>query len=59
MDKLIIGLWLCIIVFFTPFAAIWALNTLFNLNIDYTFKTWISAFVLTAIVSPTVNVNKK
>jgi hypothetical protein len=25
-----------------PLATIWSLNTLFNLNIDYTFWTWLA-----------------
>lgn len=29
-----------------PFAAIWALNTLFGLSIAYTFWTWLAAVVL-------------
>jgi hypothetical protein len=29
-----------------PFAIIWALNTLFSLGIQFTFWTWLSAFVL-------------
>ncbi len=41
-----------------PFAAIWALNTLFGLGIAFTFKTWAAATILGAIVSPTVSVKK-
>lgn len=29
-----------------PIATIWALNTLFNLNIDYNFYTWLAVIVL-------------
>ncbi len=29
-----------------PFAIIWALNTLLGLGIQFTFWTWLSAFVL-------------
>lgn len=43
---------------FTPFVGIWALNTLFGLGILYTFKTWLAALVLGAIISPTVQVKK-
>ena len=38
------------IVFFFPFAAIWSLNTLFGLTIEYTFDTWVSAFLLTSLI---------
>jgi NhaP-type Na+/H+ or K+/H+ antiporter len=34
------------------------LNTLFGLGIFYTFKTWLAALVLGAIISPTVQVKK-
>lgn len=32
-----------------PFAAIWSLNTLFNLSIVYTFETWLAALFLNMI----------
>jgi hypothetical protein len=35
---------------FLPLATIWALNTLFGLAIAYTFKTWLAALVLAAVV---------
>lgn len=38
------------IVFFFPLAAIWSLNTLFGLAIEYTFDTWVSAFLLTSLI---------
>jgi hypothetical protein len=34
-----------------PFATIWALNTLFALNISVTFETWLAVLVLTAAVT--------
>jgi hypothetical protein len=43
---------------FTPFIGIWAVNTLFGLGILYTFKTWLAALILGAIISPTVQVKK-
>jgi hypothetical protein len=58
MDKLIIVVILCILIFFGPFATIWALNTLFSLSIDYTIKTWLAALVLGSIVSRSVHVKK-
>ena len=42
----------------SPLATIWALNTLFGLGIAYTFKTWLAALVLGAILSPSVKVKK-
>lgn len=33
-----------------PWAAIWALNTLFGLAIAYTFKTWLAALILMGCV---------
>lgn len=39
-----------IIVFSTPALFIYALNSLFDLNIAYTLKTLISAFILLLIV---------
>jgi hypothetical protein len=51
-------LFLSAVIFFTPFCGIWALNTLFGLGIAYTFKTWLAALILGAIISPTVSVKK-
>lgn len=39
---------LILLVIFWPFAVIWAVNTLFALNIAYTFWTWLAVLVLTA-----------
>ena len=33
-----------------PFVFIWALNTLFSLNIQYTFLTWFAALILMLIL---------
>lgn len=30
------------VIIFAPFATLWSLNTLFNLGIAYTFKTWLA-----------------
>lgn len=38
------------ITFFFPFAAIWSLNTLFGLAIEYTLDTWLAAFLLTSLL---------
>jgi hypothetical protein len=31
---------------FWPFALIWAVNTLFATGIEYTFWTWLAAFIM-------------
>lgn len=44
-----------------PFAFIWALNTLFNLTIPYSFWTWLSCVILmssVAIRAPSASVSK-
>jgi hypothetical protein len=51
-------MFVAIVIFFAPLISIWALNTLFNLSIAYTFKTWLSALVLGSIVSRSVHVKK-
>lgn len=58
MNKLFILVLVCIVIFFTPLSIIWALNTLFNLSINYTVKTWVASLILGAITSRTVNVKK-
>ena len=42
---LFITLILAVIIFF-PLATIWSLNTLFQIGIAYTFKTWLAAVFL-------------
>lgn len=42
----IIGITVIIVAGFGPIAIIWGLNTLFNLSIAYTLKTWAAALVL-------------
>jgi len=39
-----------IILFFFPFAAIWSLNTLFGLAIEFTLDTWMAAFLLISLI---------
>ena len=34
-----------------PIAAIWSLNTLFGLAIEYTFYNWLAAFFLMALLA--------
>ena len=40
-----------LVVIFGPLCTIWALNTLFTLNIAYSLETWAGAIILTSIVS--------
>ena len=40
-----------VVIVFGPLCTIWALNTLFALNIAYSLETWASAIILTSIVS--------
>jgi hypothetical protein len=42
-----------------PLLVIWSINTLFGLGIDYTFWTWLAAFILGAAISPNVTVKRK
>jgi uncharacterized membrane protein YphA (DoxX/SURF4 family) len=58
MDTFLIAAIVIVAALVTPLAAIWALNTLFGLAIAYTFKTWLAALVLGAILNPVVNVKK-
>jgi hypothetical protein len=58
MDKFIIAAVIIAALVVTPLTGIWALNTLFGLGIAFTFKTWVAATVLIAIVSPKVQVKK-
>lgn len=39
------------LIVFMPLAGLWALNTLFGLNIPYTGLTWLAAFILFTLVS--------
>lgn len=43
--RLLIGLIIALVAI-GPLALIWALNTLFNAGIAYTFWTWLAALVL-------------
>lgn len=44
---------------FGPLVGIWALNTLFDLTIVYTFKTWLAMLVLAGIVGGTSKASSK
>ncbi len=58
MDTFLIAAIVIVAALVTPLGGIWALNTLFGLGIAYTFKTWLAALVLGAILNPVVNVKK-
>ena len=56
MTKIILMLLLLVaVIFIGPFAAIWALNTLFPaLSIPVNFSTWLAAAVLLALSKTTI-----
>ena len=59
MRILLISLAVIILLVFAPLATIWALNTLFHLNIPFTAKTWLAMFVVEgALYSKTSHSNK-
>ena len=55
---LVVAVVLCLL-FLWPFAIIWSFNTLFDLTIPFTLKTYGAAFVLMMLVSARANYNKK
>ena len=42
-----------VLVIFGPLCTIWAVNTLFNLTIPFTFDTWVATVILGAFFSRT------
>ena len=53
-DSVSVGFVLALIAFLVivgPIITIWAINTMFNLNIEYTLSTWAAALWLTGMVS--------
>jgi hypothetical protein len=51
MTKYIVAIaFALILIFFFPFAAIWSVNTLFALGIEYTLDTWLAAFLLISLL---------
>lgn len=62
--KFKIGIWafvvlLIVIVLFGPLAVIWALNTLFQLGIDYTFWNWLAVIVLSVFIQTRIGKNSR
>lgn len=46
------------IAFFIPLSLIWSLNTLFKLDILYTWETWLSAAILIVFFGQKVSYSK-
>lgn len=46
-------------VFLFPLIIIWSINNLFNLEIQYTWKTWVSVYVLLVVFGVIVKDQKK
>jgi hypothetical protein len=42
----LVGIIFIVVLLIGPFLLIWSLNTLFNLNIEFTFWTWLAGFIL-------------
>jgi hypothetical protein len=38
------------LLFFGPFAIVWALNTLFSLNIAYSWQSWLAVLILAQVL---------
>lgn len=56
--SLLILLMLCFVIAW-PFITIWAINTLFQTTIGYTFKTWLACYLLLLSVQGAVRVSDK
>lgn len=41
-----------------PLLAIWSLNTLFAMNIEYSLVNWLAAVILTNVIRPSFNSGK-
>jgi membrane protein implicated in regulation of membrane protease activity len=44
---------------FGPLLFIWSLNTLFNMNILYTFDTWIASYIFLVVLNIATNQHTK
>ena len=42
-----------------PFIAIWAINTIFQTTIGYTFKTWLASYILLLSAQGAVRMSNK
>lgn len=41
--------------FWVPLIIIWSLNNLFMLNIPFTWKTWLSVYILWGLIASSMN----
>ena len=46
-------------IFLFPLIFIWSINNLFNLDVGYTWKTWISTYILLVIFGAIIKDQKK
>ena len=46
-------------IFLFPLIFIWSINNLFNLDVGYTWKTWISTYILLVVFGTIVKDQKK
>jgi Gpi18-like mannosyltransferase len=46
-------------IFFFPLLIIWSINNLSNLDVQYTWKTWISVYVLIVVFAAIMKEQKK
>ena len=51
MKYLALGLFVILLVVFGPLGFIWAINTLFDLGIEYTLKTWAASAIVGILLS--------
>jgi hypothetical protein len=56
--SLLILLMTCFVIVW-PFLTIWAINTLFQTAIGYTFKTWLACYLLLLSVQSAVRISNK
>ena len=48
-----------LIIVFSPFVTLWALNTLFPvLSIPYTFETWLATMIVSAFLKANVTISR-
>jgi hypothetical protein len=57
----IVGIVLVLLVIwvFWPLIAIWSINTLFPIEIEYNYKTWLATFSLGMLARGSINFNKE
>ena len=46
-------------IFLFPLIFIWSINNLFNLDVGYTWKTWISTYILLVVFGAIIKDQKK